>query len=81
MAEGIKLKKIRIIIGIICIMAGLGGIASFEILRGILTMLFGVSLIPNIYEEIKLDKIKYIQIIIPLVLLFVIGLVEESKLY
>lgn len=72
---------IRNIFGGFFIFIGITGILSGSLLAGIFVLLFGVSLFPNFYEKTKLNKVKYIQIILPIMLMiiFVITMPNETK--
>lgn len=67
-------NKIRYIIGIICILGSFGGMSSGQPLPSIFMMLFGISLLPVIYQKIDFSKIKNPDITIPVVVfvLFII---------
>ena len=60
---------IRNIIGGFFIFTGFVGMFSSGFIAGIFMILFGVSLLPIFYEKIKLN-IKHIQIILPIILIF-----------
>ena len=70
--KGVTMKKssvIRNIIGGFFIFTGFVGMFSSGLLAGIFMLLFGVSLLPIFYEKVKLN-IKHIQIILPIILIF-----------
>ena len=65
-----KSRIIRNIFGAFFILVGFCGAFSGEFLAGVFMMLFGISLLPIFYEKTKL-KVKYIQIILPIILAFI----------
>lgn len=65
------LKLFLYVLGAIMIIAGIGSIKENEIWFAIFMILFGLSFWPIVYEKLKLDKIKDINVIIP-VILFII---------
>lgn len=67
-------NKIRYIIGIICIIGSFGGMSTGQPLPSIFMLLFGISLLPIIYEKVDVSRIKNAEIVIPIVVfvLFVI---------
>ena len=70
-------SKIRYIIGIICILGSFGGMSSGQPLPSIFMLLFGLSLLPIIYQKINvIGRIKNIQIIAPIIVfvLFIIAI-------
>ena len=67
-----KLNIIRYIIGIIFILGGLGGLTTGEsLLGGLATIMLGVSFFPILYKLLKCSNNKLLQIIIPIILLFI----------
>lgn len=72
------MNKIKYIIGIICILVSFGGILSGQLLPAIFMLLFGISLLPIFYEKTKLN-IKYIQIILPIILIFLFVMVAPES--
>lgn len=66
-----KKNIIRNIIGGFFIFTGFVGMFSSGFWAGIFMMLFGISLLPIFYEKVKLDNIKHIQIILPIVLMII----------
>lgn len=65
-----KRSIIRNFIGGFFIFTGFVGMFSSGFIAGIFMMLFGISLLPIFYEKIKL-KIKNIQIVLPIILIFI----------
>lgn len=79
--EGETIKKssvIRNIFGGLFIFTGFVGIFSNGLIAGIFMMLFGLSLLPIFYEKTKLN-IKYIQIILPIIIIFLFGMVTPKS--
>lgn len=80
--ENKKSKKdvIKNIIGAFFVFIGFFGMFSSGVLSGILMMLFGISLLPIVYEKTSLNKYKHIQIILPiaLIILFAISLPKTT---
>lgn len=68
------MKKVRIILSIILILGGIGGISSGQIIPAIFCILCGISLIPAIYEKIKLQNNKKLQVIIPIILFIIFSM-------
>ncbi len=68
------MKKVRIILGIILILGGIGGISSGQAIPAIFCILCGISLMPAIYEKIKLQNNKKLQIIIPIILFIIFSM-------
>lgn len=66
-----KSNIIRNIFGGFFIFGGFCGICVNDFLAGFFMMLFGISLLPIVYEKTKLSKVKYIQIILPIILIFI----------
>ena len=64
-----KSRIIRNIFGGLFIFTGFFGMFSSGFIAGIFMLLFGISLLPIFYEKIKLN-IKHIQIILPIILIF-----------
>ena len=62
-------RIIRNIFGGLFIFTGFFGMFSSGFIAGIFMLLFGISLLPIFYEKIKLN-IKHIQIILPIILIF-----------
>lgn len=62
---------LRNIFGGFFIIAGLCGICSNDFLAGFFMMLFGITLLPIVYEKTKLNKVKYIQIILPIICIII----------
>ena len=62
-------RIIRNIFGGLFICTGFFGMFSSGFIAGIFMLLFGISLLPIFYEKIKLN-IKHIQIILPIILIF-----------
>lgn len=78
--KGGSMKKSRIIrniFGGLFIFTGFIGMFSNGFVAGIFMMLFGMSLLPIFYEKTKLN-IKYIQIILPIILLVLFGMVSPK---
>ena len=73
-----KSSVIRNIFGGLFIFTGFVGIFSSSSIAGIFMMLFGRSLLPIFYEKTKLN-IKYIQIILPIILIFLFGMVAPES--
>ena len=73
-----KSSVIRNIFGGLFIFTGFVGIFSNGLIAGIFMMLFGLSLLPIFYEKTKLN-IKYIQIILPIILIFLFGMVAPKS--
>ena len=65
-----KSRIIRNIFGAFFILIGFCGTFSGGFIVGIFMILFGISLLPIFYEKTKL-KVKYIQVILPIILAFV----------
>ena len=65
-----KSRIIRNIFGVFFILIGFCGTFSGGFIVGIFMILFGISLLPIFYEKTKL-KVKYIQVILPIILAFV----------
>ena len=65
-----KSRIIRNIFGAFFILIGFCGTFSGGFMAGIFMILFGISLLPIFYEKTKL-KVKYIQVILPIILAFV----------
>ena len=79
--EGTIMKKgtiIRNIFGGLFIFTGLVGMFSSGLMAGIFMILLGISLLPIFYEKTKLN-IKYIQIILPIILIFLFGMVAPKS--
>lgn len=74
-----KTDIIRNIIGAIFIFSGVVEIFGVDILAGIFLTLFGVSLLPKSYQKTNLKKYKYIQIILPIILIIIFGMVSPKK--
>ena len=76
---------VRYSIGILFII-GMFGMASDSVLAGIFMGLFGVSLLPVVYEKfiytnLKLDKSSYLHIVIPILLFFIMCVfIPETEL-
>lgn len=79
--EDRKNKKVKDIIrnifGGIFIFTGFANMFSNGSLTSILMVLFGISLLPVFYKKIKLN-IKQIQIILPIILLIILGMVMPN---
>ncbi len=73
-----KSNVIRNIFGGLFIFIGFAGTFSNELISGIFMMLFGISLLPIFYKKTTLN-IKYIQIILPLILIFLFGIVTPES--
>jgi len=73
------MKKLRIILGSIIIIGGIGGITSGDIIPAIFCILCGISLIPAIYEKSKLKDKKLVQIIIPIILFSICGMTLQKE--
>lgn len=73
-----KSNVIRNIFGGLFIFTGFVGMFSSGLIEGIFMMLFGISLLPIFYEKTKLN-IKYIQIILPIILIFLFGMVAPES--
>lgn len=74
-----KGKKIaRNIFGGLFLLAGISNIGTSSFLSGIFMMLFGISLLPIFYDKTKLN-IKHIQIILPITLLIIAGIVMPQE--
>lgn len=73
-----KSKVIRNIFGGLFIFTGFVGMFSSGLIAGIFMILFGISLLPIFYEKTKLT-IKYIQIILPIMLIFLFGMVAPES--
>ena len=73
-----KSNVIRNIFGGLFIFTGFVGMFSSGLIAGIFMMLFGISLLPIFYEKTKLN-IKYIQIILPIILIFLFGMVAPES--
>lgn len=73
-----KSTIIRNIFGGLFIFTGFVGIFSSGLIAGISMMIFGISLLPIFYEKAKLN-IKYIQIILPIILIFLFGIVSPGS--
>ncbi len=78
-----KLNKIKIkdIIGFLFLLAGIFSISDiksfFDFIRSLLIILFGLSLLSYTYEFLsKKIKIKYLNIIIPIVIIILIGILN-----
>lgn len=65
-----KSRIIRNIFGAFFILIGFCGTFSGGFMVGIFMILFGISLLPIFYEKTKL-KVKYIQVILPIILAFI----------
>lgn len=73
-----KSNVIRNIFGGLFIFTGFVGMFSSGLIAGIFMILFGISLLPIFYEKTKLN-IKYIQIILPIILIFLFGMVAPES--
>ena len=62
---------LRNILGGVLAFIGFCGIVSGNVLAGIFMILSGVSVFPLLYQKTKLNKFKYIQIILPISLLMI----------
>ena len=62
---------LRNILGGILAFIGIAGIIAGNVLAGIFMILSGVAVLPLLYQKTKLNKIKYIQIILPISLLMI----------
>ncbi len=70
-------NKIRNIIGVFCILGSLGGMSSGQPLPSLFILLFGISLLPAIYQKISFNKIKNPHITIPIIV-FVLFIITIS---
>ena len=73
-----KSSVIRNIFGGLFIFIGFVGMFSSGLIAGIFMMLFGISLLPIFYEKTKFN-IKYIQIILPIILIFLFGMFAPTS--
>ncbi len=62
---------LRNILGGILAFIGIAGIIAGNVLAGIFMILSGVAVFPLLYQKTKLNKFKYIQIILPISLLII----------
>ncbi len=69
---------IRNIFGGLFIFTGFVGMFSSGLIDGIFMMLIGISLLPIFYEKTKL-KIKCIQVILPIILIILFGMVTSEQ--
>lgn len=65
---------LRYICGVFFILTGFSGMLINNILAGFFMMLFGISLLPVLYKKTKLNQIKHIQIILPIILIIIYGM-------
>lgn len=65
---------LRYIFGVFFILTGFSGMLINNIWAGFFMMLFGISLLPVLYKKTKLNKVKHIQIILPIILIIIYGI-------
>lgn len=74
-SKGKKLPNIvRYICGVFFILTGFSGMLMNDFLAGFFMMLFGISLLPVLYKKTKLNQVKHIQIILPIILIIISGI-------
>jgi len=60
--------KVRYVIGVLFMVGGFSGIMSGDFLAGLFVIIFGASLLPVIYEKLKIESNKNLHIILPIIL-------------
>ena len=75
---GIVAKGFSLLVGIICILVALGAFCFYNILQGIVCLLFGVLLFPDVYAFLTDKDTKLIQIAGVTVVIIVGGLVASQ---